>query len=280
MAVLKDFSTYTGIATFAVYLFGYLALRFHLTALGIVTELGPLDERYFFAGLHFLVFLAAGLPVLAILGLPLAALAWLVWRRIPRAQKLVAAVVQSAPLLLWTSAVLAVLAIRFWMSACLPLHDLPLAAKRPEPGWLFELLRSHNPIDLSLFFLGLLICAALVCAPLIAACRQPRPTPGLKALFATATVLAGITVLLLPVNFGVVVMPYSMERVAAIGKTPPTAGQRAWRLWGGKEWTTYFVQADGGRKLVLVRASEIDRIEVSENDSLFDVLYGGAGDRK
>jgi hypothetical protein len=198
----------------------------------------------------------------------------------PRVQKLAAAVLQSAPLLLWTSVVLAVVAIQFWMNACLPLHDLPLAARRPAPEWLFALLKNHNPIDLTLFFLGLLICAAVVCAPVIAASRLPLQTAWLRALFGAATVLAAIAVLLVPVNFGVVVMPYSMERVGAVGKAPLPAAQRAWLLWEGKDWMTYFVQADGAMKLVSVPAKEIDRIEVSGSDSLFDVLYGGAGDRK
>jgi hypothetical protein len=276
MAALKDFSTYSAVATAAVYIFGYLALRFHLTALGVVTELGVLDERYLFAGAHFLVYLAAELPVLATLGLPIGALGWIVWRRMPARHSQVRAWFRNTSLLLWTSVVLAVVAIQLWMSACLPLHDLPLAG-RPEPRWLFELLTNPAPTGRNLFFLGLLICAAVVCVPVILASRLPRPTPGLKALFGTAVLLAAIAVLLLPVNFGVVVMPYSMERVTALGKAPTPAGQRAWLLWEGNEWMTYFVQAEDRRKLVSVPAKEIDRIEVSGSDSLFDVIYGGAG---
>jgi len=277
MAALKDFSTYTAMGTFLVYLFGYLALRFHITALGIVTELGAFDERYLFAGAHFLVFLAALVPVVAMALLPAGALAWLVWRHMPRIRKAVETVMLNAPLLLWTSVILAVVLIQWRMNACLALHDLPLAEGRAEPAWLFDLVRRHDTIDLALFFLEMVLCAAAVSAPAIAAARLPLGTVGLKALFAAAAALALIAVLLIPVNFGVVVMPYSMERTAAIGKAPLAAGQKAWLLWEGKEWMTYLVQSGAGRSLVAVPVKDIDRIEVNGNDSLFDVLYGGAG---
>jgi hypothetical protein len=277
MAALKDFSTWAAVGTFLVYLFGYLALRFHMTALGLVTELGAFDERYLFAGAHFLVFLAALLPVAAIVVLPAGALGWLVWRRTPRIRQPVRAAAQNAPLLLWASATLAVVLIQWRMNACLTLNDLPLAEGKPQPAWLFDLVRRHDTIDLSLFFLQLLFYAALVTAPVIAASRLPLVTVWLKALFAAAAILALISVLLIPVNFGLVVMPYSMERAAAIGKTPLAAGQKAWLLWEGKEWMTYFVQSESGRSLVSVPAKEIDRIEVRGSDSLFDVLYGSPG---
>lgn len=272
MSTLKDFSTYTAIGTFLIYLFGYLALRFHLTALGIVTELGVFDDRYLFAGAKFLVFLAAELPVLAIVGLPLALLAGFVWRRLPRLHKPAAALFRSPAILLWTSVILAVAVIELWMSACLPLENLPLSGPF-GPGWLFELLRNREPMSRTLFFIGLLICAAAVCIPVLAASRLPLSSRPVKALFGAAVILAGITALLVPVNFGVVVMPYSMGRVAALGKTPVPAGQRAWLLWDGKDWMTYFVEAGGRRQIVSVPTKEIDKIEVSGSDSLFDVLY-------
>ena len=278
MAALKDLSTYTAIATTAVYLFGYLALRFHLTVLGVFTELGVLDERYLFAGAHFVVFLAAMIPALALFALPVGALAWLMWRRMPALHKRIAALFRNAGLLVWTSLVLAIVAIEFLMSACLPLHDLPFGG-RPEPPWLFDLLQNPNPISRTLFFLGLTVCAMAVCAPVIAASRLPLETWGLKVLFGAAVLLATITVLLVPVNFGVVVMPYSMGRVEAMGKVPIPAGQRAWLLWEGKEWMTYFLESGGRRKLVAVPTKEIDRIEVNGSDSLFDIMYGPTGER-
>jgi hypothetical protein len=43
---------------------------------------------------------------------------------------------------------------------------------------------------------------------------------------------------------------------------------------------TYFVQSGARHSLISVPLKEIDRIEVSGSDSLFDVLYGAHGSGK
>src|SRR3954447_9421721 len=76
----------TTVAGFCVYVLGYLAIRFQLTALGMGTDLELLDERYFFEGAKFLVYLASTIPVVVFVGFPVAALAWLALRRFPAAR--------------------------------------------------------------------------------------------------------------------------------------------------------------------------------------------------
>ena len=278
---VKDFSTYAGVGTFLLYFFGYLALRFHITALGIVTDLGVLDERYLFAGARFVVFLAFCLPLVTMIGVPVVLLARLMSNRLrPAWKKRMESEFRRPAVLLWISLVLALTVIQTWMTACLYMFDLPLAARLPGPSWLDELLTKHDSIDLTFFFIELLLCAAAVCWPVIAASRLPLESRGMKALFGTAAVLAVLTVLLIPVNFGMVVMPYSMQRTTAIGKAPLAAGQQGWLLFEGKEWMTYFVKSSAGVSVVAVPVKEIDKIEVKGSDSLFDVLYGGSGGRK
>jgi len=75
-AILKDWSAYSAVGTFVLYFSGYLALRFHITALGIVTDLSVLDERYLFAGARFFVFFASCLPVFSLI----AGVVWLLFR--------------------------------------------------------------------------------------------------------------------------------------------------------------------------------------------------------
>src|SRR6516164_6418108 len=53
---------YSAVGTFLLYLFGYLALRFQLTAYGVAANLDAFDERYLFAGCRFLVILGMTLP--------------------------------------------------------------------------------------------------------------------------------------------------------------------------------------------------------------------------
>jgi len=54
-----DWTAYAALGSVVLYLLGYLALRFHLTVLGIGTDLSVLDERYLFAGAKFLVYLVS-----------------------------------------------------------------------------------------------------------------------------------------------------------------------------------------------------------------------------
>src|SRR6478672_5180372 len=70
--LLGSWASISALGSFVLYLFGYLALRFHLTTLGIGTDLAVLDERYLFTGAKFLVYLAATIPIIVLLALVLA----------------------------------------------------------------------------------------------------------------------------------------------------------------------------------------------------------------
>ena len=70
-ALAGNWATYSAIGSFALYLLGYLALRFHLTVLGIGTDLAVLDERYLFAGAKFLVYLVMSVPIVVLVALVL-----------------------------------------------------------------------------------------------------------------------------------------------------------------------------------------------------------------
>ena len=63
-----SWTAYMAVGSFVLYVLGYLALRFHLTALGIGTDLAVLDERYLFTGARFLVYVAASMTSAVLLG--------------------------------------------------------------------------------------------------------------------------------------------------------------------------------------------------------------------
>src|SRR5580704_12553545 len=73
--IAGKWTAYSAAGTFLLYLFGYLALRFQLTAYGVAVNLDAFDEKYLFAGCRFLLFLSMTLPsilmILAIVLLPL-----------------------------------------------------------------------------------------------------------------------------------------------------------------------------------------------------------------
>ena len=61
-ALGSNWTKYSVVGSFVLYVFGYLAVRFHLTAIGVGTDLAVLDERYLFAGARFLVYLVSSVP--------------------------------------------------------------------------------------------------------------------------------------------------------------------------------------------------------------------------
>jgi len=64
-------ASYAALGTFALYLFGYLSLRFHLTALGIPTDLSVVDSRYLYAGAKFVVYIALYIPLVVLFAIAL-----------------------------------------------------------------------------------------------------------------------------------------------------------------------------------------------------------------
>src|SRR5262245_64927825 len=72
----SDWTKYGVVGSFVLYVFGYLAVRFHLTAIGVGTDLAVLDERYLFAGARFLVYLVSSVPSMLLIILPIAFLLW------------------------------------------------------------------------------------------------------------------------------------------------------------------------------------------------------------
>src|SRR5437899_124033 len=80
-------ASYSALGGFALYVVGYLSLRFHLTALGLGTDLSALDERYLFTGAKFLIYLCSTIPNLVLIalvaGMPAALLIYLPYRLLP-----------------------------------------------------------------------------------------------------------------------------------------------------------------------------------------------------
>ena len=84
-----SWAAYSAFGSFVLYLLGYLVTRFELTMLGVARNLDVLEERYFFAGAKFVVYLLATVPSLLLLLLVPAAIVWLLGRLLP-AQRAVA----------------------------------------------------------------------------------------------------------------------------------------------------------------------------------------------
>lgn len=265
--VIKDWTTYTAVGGFLLYLFGYLALRFHITALGVNTDLGVLDEQYLFAGAHFVVYVASVLPWLALVALVILALGRFMVPKLAAAQAL-----RKPAVLLWWSSILAIGLFPF-LNRCFAMSNIPLAGIPADLGFLSGVLKNGD-LRQTAFLIGLLLAAGAVCGPVIAASRMAA-TAGHRTLFGIAVVLAALTALMVPVNFGTLILPYPADQTSSVGKVALTEGQKAWVIWRGKDWVTYLVRSPQGQSVVDVPVKSLERVDVVKTDSLIDLLAAG-----
>jgi hypothetical protein len=277
-ALAGDWTKYTVLGSFLLYVTGYLALRFHLTALGIGTDLVVLDERYLFTGARFLVYLVASVPIIVLIGLPVATIAWAL-ARLLRVKLLTAAFWTSMRPARLTAAgiVCAVIMIQFVMRQCFSVSNLLLASRLPpEPAWLMGLLLDVDDRFAQLFFSALV---AACCVPIaILLTLRGNPAPGRSATVARGLLafLAGVQVLFLPINYGVLIVDKSLPRVVSLGGRPLGARDEAWLAWEGKDGVTFLVRSQerNRRSLVTLPRDQVKETEITGFDRIVPVLLG------
>jgi hypothetical protein len=283
-ALAGSWAAYSALGSFALYLAGYLALRFHLTTLGLGTDLAVLDERYVFTGARFLIFLGALLPAVVLLSLLLLAIYWLL-ARVARirvlGERMRAWWAQPSRLAL-LGIVVAVLLIQLLMRQCFALNHLLLAECLPPPGWLRGLLLDQT--SASLYFTGLVAGICLTGGLWYAARRAAAQTAWSRAWTNLLAVLVAIQFLLLPVNYGVLVVDKTLTKVADLGGVESLRdGQQAWLVWEGKEGVTWLVWDNdlcgksqaACRKLVTLPQKEVKKTQIIRYDALAQALTGG-----
>ena len=268
----------TLLGSFALYVLGYLALRFHLTALGLVTDLSVLDERYLFNGMRFVVYLVSAVPSIVLLLLLPAALGWLAWVLLPARRRQALAAWWRRP---WRLALLgivaAVVTIQFVMRQCFVFSDLLLAPRLPaEPAWLVALL--YGDALKAPYFAGLVALCLLSLALLWPLLRLAEPTPALRRARALLAFLVAVQFLLLPVNYGVLIADKSLPRVTAAGPRTLAADETAWLVWEGKEGVTFLLRgADGRRSLLTQPRAQVLTVEVMGTEAIMPTLFDATG---
>jgi hypothetical protein len=265
-------AVFTAVGSFFLYLFGYLSLRFHLSALGVATDVSVLDERYFFAGAQFLVYLVTAVPIVLLFALPIYFLVWLCrgWLR-PRWQSFVSK--PERPVI--AGVIVSVVLIQFFVRQCLVFMNLLLRNDLPEPQWMQAILLGNGAIQ-SIYFAGLVAAVFILVGLWLTANRQARR----PALFwnGTLTLLLAIQFLMLPVTFGVLIADQDTPRVASLdGKEPLKANEEAWRIWEGKDGTTFFVRTwikgVATKRLVTLDNKKIEKTEIVEYDRVLKLLF-------
>ena len=274
-SAVTKWSALTAVWTAVLYAIGYLALRFQLTAFGIGTDLSVLDERYLFEGAKFLLLVMTAIPLGLLLGLPVAALAWVIVRVLPGVRDTFVRwySVPARPLI--AGIVFAVLFIQIVMRQCLAFNDLLLAVDLPkQPPWFRAILLAGDDIPMNLFVVLLLLGVAVTaaCVPALGVWDTARPFD--RMLGALLVALLAIELLLLPVNHGYLGTRRAMPRVVL--DTPGEAGRPAWLVWEGKDGVTHLVlDPKGERRLITVPKDKATRTEMVAYDPVLRILYGG-----
>ena len=271
-----DWTKYTVVGSFLLYVVGYLALRFHLTAIGVGTDLAVLDERYLFTGARFLVYLVSAVPSLVLVALLVAPVFWAVYKLLPETAHASAYdwLMRPARLALF-GIVFTVIMIQFVMRQCFVFSDLLLArALPPGPGWLVTLLLDDRLMPV---YFSLLVAACGVPLAILWTLRTMETPSGL-AVFARGLLafLTAVQVLLLPINYGVLIVDKALPRVATLGKEPLRDGEDAWLVWEGKEGVTFLVRSPDRhrRTLVTLQRADVKRTEILGFDRILPTLFG------
>jgi hypothetical protein len=234
-------------------LLGYLVTRFELTMLGVAQNLDVLEERYFFAGAKFVVYLLATIPSLVLLLIIPAALVWAIARLLPTGVRARFHSIRANTFYI-AGIIFAVVVIQFVARQCFAFNNLLLAPTLPGPGWLQAVLLDDHDQIAPLFFAGLVAATALSAALFVAGKKQaPERLSFLGALLA---LLVAIEALLLPINYAVLIAHRSFARVTDL---PPAAAGRTWLIWENNNAITLFVLRGDSlddRALVTLEAKE------------------------
>jgi hypothetical protein len=285
-----QWSAYSVVGSFLLYVVGYLTLRFHLTVLGISTDLAVLDERYLFTGARFLVYLVSSVPNVLLVALIAAAVFWsiaavLFWaarhampaatRQRIRAWMLRVRICLLQPTRLALFGILfAMVMIQFVMRQCFFFSDLLLARELPaNPAWLVKLLLDNQLIDL---YFSALVAACAVSIAILIALRNVAPQGSLIPARRLLAFLATVQFLLLPINYGMLIVDQALPRVASLGDTPLSKGDEAWLVWEGKEGVTFLLrnQERTRRTLLTLQRADVKRTEILGVDRILPTLFG------
>jgi hypothetical protein len=275
-ALGSNWTKYSVVGSFLLYLTGYLAVRFHLTAIGIGTDLSVLDERYLFAGARFVVYVVSSVPNVLLLLLPVAAIALVVVKVAPALTGSLRRSWLGHPLLaVWTAVVVAVLVIQTVMRQCFYFSNLLLTPDLPaEPPWLVKLLLDDTYMPL---YFGALVMACALSLVVLFALRDVNPrhdSIAMKAGKSLLAFLAAVQILLLPVNYGILIMDKTFPRVASVGPQRVADGENAWLVWEGKEGVTFLIRrSDRMRVLQTVPRDEAKHIEILGFDPILPTLF-------
>ena len=246
-----------------------------------------LDERYFYEGAKFAVYLVSTVPILLLIVLPLWGCAWVIYRFLRvalgararsatrRRGQAVRAWIGSPVRLGLIGIALSIVVIQFVMRQPFLYSNLLVARELPDYGWLRGLLLTQQEGLRSLYFTGLVVATVVTASLAFVVAGQARRDGLAGVVRAVLVVVVAIQFLLLPVNYGFLITATPLPRVASLpGAEATPRGPEAWLAWEGKEGVTYFVRDKERRSLVTLPRKDVGRIEITGYDPILHLLFG------
>ncbi len=280
--VTGKWTSFTAFGSFCVYLLGYLALRFQLSAYGVATNLDVWDERYLFAGSRFLVYLVSSVPNVLLIVIVVWIAVFLLSRLLPvQLRSRIATGVQawaaqpnSVPLL---GTLLAVGLIQLVMRKCFALGNLLFRQELPPFEWIDGVLLTGDAYR-SLYFSGLVGGVLFTAALLLFATRAGSVrTPFSKALIGLLAFLVAVQFLLLPVNYGILIASQQLPRVTELpGGDKPSSSEQVWLVWETKEAMMYFTRSTDDKRSLITLPKKDPKTSIVGYDNIFRLLFGSA----
>jgi hypothetical protein len=306
-SLIKDWASYSATALAAIYVAGYLVLRYHLTALGISTDLSVLDERYLFAGARFLIYLASVIPIVVLLLCitiaPFWGLFWIVGlistssggERVSRVGQGFGRTrvrlgdllsrsfgrIRDAQLLYTLGIILSVVLIQLVMRQCFSFYNLLTRAELPSPDAFHSLLTGGEGIRLA-YMIGLLIGLASVIALYAAGRRAGAHSKQPQFLKWLLVFCITFQALLVPINYGVYFDYKWAPRAKIVGEGAPVDAVRLWLIWEGPEEAVFLAEpinfspgSEQTRHMLTIQKKKLNRIELECYDRIFAVVFSG-----
>jgi hypothetical protein len=284
--VAGTWTAYTAMGSFSLYFLGYLSLRFHLTALGIATDLAVFDEHYLFAGARFLVYLLASLPNVLLLLLVLSLFTILpYWVFSRQLNTMTSGRMKDWEEWLWAwwsvpnrlclaGIILSLIMIQTIMRQCFLLSNVLLKSSLPKPQWLQSVFLSQDTGPWSLYFPSLVAGTIATAGLCFLARRTMEPTPLSRLLYGLFMLLVAVQCLLLPINHSILIADKTMPKVVNLGNLQDLEqGQEAWLVWDGKEWMTYLVRSKDTRKLITIPRNDVKKLTILAYDPIGRLLF-------
>jgi len=268
----SNWTSYTLLGSFIIYLTGYLSLRYHMTVLGLGVDITVFDERYLFAGIKFFVYIVSTVPILVLIGMVVYFPLKIIVNLFVRIFSLQSYSISNYFLLL-TGITIAMISIQFYMRKCFTLVNLLVSSIPPKDEWLTDIL-TKNSMFTDLYF-PLLLLALFITFIIWWNVNQVDSMNSeffwLKKLLAF---LIALQFLFLPINYGALIMDKSIPRVTkpSFLKDNKYKDAKIWLVWEGRNGMTYLTDSANKRTLITLNKKDITSNEILCYDNVLKIV--------